>query len=416
MIDDSLTRDLENSINPRGLKKFLAANRWSLAQDRVGWEVWRAPSDLELHPPVVIVPVDSEYVDYIDRLEEANRVLRRAYHLSEADLAEKITALNADLFFIRIDQDSLDGTISFAQARRALDNIATMVKAAATTASSPQHSHRGRRPSEVEEFLADDLRLGHTKKGSFVVTAAARLDWEEPETPPSLRATEQLASASEGNSQDAASEIVPFGRRVMVALSHGLNAARLAASTSESAMPIGEAVESGLSLEMAEALERIVSEDGLKSISVSFDWSESVETLRDDTPDVIEFTRDVIDEIPRVTEKLQLKVAPTAVELLGEVTELSRPVGDEKSTIGGSVVIYALIDDRRRKVRVPLNAGDYDLAVRAHLARIPITVSGDLVKKRSWELGGFVVLERRVLETLLAARSGNGKPGATTTT
>ncbi|WP_280293252.1 hypothetical protein [Nocardia abscessus] len=58
-----------------------------------------------------------------------------------------------------------------------------MMKAAATTADDPTHSQRGRRSAVVTNFLEDDIRLGHTKRGSFVFTVVTRLGEISPHRP-----------------------------------------------------------------------------------------------------------------------------------------------------------------------------------------------------------------------------------------
>lgn len=368
--------DTSALIPPSALKRFLAANRWSIIEDHANeWEIWRPPQDLK--SLAVTLLFDDEYVDYTARLHEANDIIMRAYHMGSIELSEKITSLSADLFFFRIVQDSRDGTIPFKQAQRALESIATMVRAAATTAVNPNHSHRGRRPSEVDQFIAEDLRLGHTKKGSFVVTAAARFDPEE------------IAPAPMQTNVPVSAGPSPFSRRVMTVFSRGLEAARAMAVDEESVLG---AVEQGLSLELAEALERISDEVGLQTIEVSFDWSEAVPKSTS-TPELVRFDRAALDSLPRVTEQLQERRVPEVVEVIGQVTGLSRRGADDDTAASGEVTITGELGGQVRKVVVELDGEAHEYAIRAYRERFPIIVSGELVKRRSWRLEGYVAMD-----------------------
>ena len=406
----------DSLIPPSSLKRFVAANRWTLVEDRPReWEVWRSPSDL---PPLTITLIfDDEYADYSKRLIEANDAITHAYRISLVELMERITGLSADLFFFRIQQESVDGTISFKQAQRALESIAVMVRAAATTVVSPSHSHRGRRPAEVDQFIAEDLRLGHTKRGSFVVTAAARLEHVQ------VSAVSEPSSSDEGEQEDEADEgvalappeadvghgdavIPPFGRRVMTTFSRGLEAAKAVAMDTES---VGTAVERGLSLELAEALERVSSEEGLQTIEVSFDWSEAVPRPVE-VPQIVTFDRPTLEQLPRVSETLQIREEPRQVTLTGPVTALSRNLADEEAAESGEVTVLAEIGGRVRKVLVDLEGEAHQYAIRAYRDRFPIIVSGELVKRRSWRLEGHVEMDVEAARLMMARTSSLNHP------
>ncbi|GJO02366.1 hypothetical protein NJB18091_37210 [Mycobacterium marinum] len=395
--DDSL-------IPPETLKRFLAANAWSIMEDRPReWEIWRSPAEFpRLHSLTLVF--DTDYVDYCQRLFEANEAIKRLYHLTTVELTEKITSLSADLFFVRIDQESRDGTIPFRQAQRALESIATMVRAAATTVASPSHSHQGRRPAEVEQFITDDLRLSHTKRGSFVVTAAARFDHDEVEA---AAAEPAQTNASPQGYSDPDVVVYPFGRRVMATFSRSLAAARSLAIDEE---PVSTAIEQGLSLELAQALEKFSSEEGLQTIEVSFDWSESLPAPPENIPEVVVFDRAILDSLPTVTERLQVRApGPKNVEIIGQVTALSRNPDDEEAATSGEVTIFAEVDGHPRRVLVDLEGEAHDYAIRAYRERFPVIVSGELVKKKSWRLEGNVSMDLEAAR-LMAARTRNRPP------
>ncbi|WJJ10804.1 hypothetical protein P9990_19825 [Prescottella equi] len=407
---------------PEQLKRFLGVNRWAIVEDHLNeWEIWRAPEDL--HSPTVTLLFDEEYFDYDTRLFEANQLVQRAYQIDAVELAERITSLSADLFFVRIDQFSRDGTIPFKQAQRALESISTMVRAAATTTANPAHSHRGRRPAEVESFISDSLRLGHTKKGSFVVTAVARFDDEPPEfaAPREIKVDAGLGIEGdargdagdfsegpyvnyiEGPSIGASAEeeaVLPFGRRVMRTLSRGLDAARRAAQDQTA---IGIALEEGLSLELVEALEKISSEQGLRTIDVTFEWSPTI-PHPSAVPERVVFEQEVIRALPTVAEALQIHDRPTRTEIVGPVVGLSRSVSNGAPGGSGPVTILADVHGSLRKVTVELDGEEHEWAIRAYQDHFPVIVSGELTKRRTWRMEGAVSLDVEAARQLTMRR------------
>jgi hypothetical protein len=277
--------------------------------------------------------------------------------------------------------------------------------------ASPSHSHRGRRPAEVDEFLVEGLRLGHTKRGSFVVTAAARFDRADIADGAAAEQGQITSESVDSSGEPEADSGVdvympPFARRVMTTFSRGLEAARAVATDTE---PVLTAIENGLSLELAEALEKISNEEGLQTIEVSFDWSDAVPAPPKSVPETIRFDRRVLDSLPRVTEQLQVRQQPVQVTLMGQVTALSRNLADEEVAESGEVTVFGEVEGHARKVLVILEGEAHEYAIRAYRDRFPIVVSGEIVKRRSWHLEGHVEMD---LETarLMANRSVPSSP------
>ncbi|MGW5439224.1 hypothetical protein [Nocardia asteroides] len=416
-------------VDPRSLSNFLAANQWAKLEENLNlWEVWRAPDELHLKPRTVVVPLDRELEDFSLRMGETVSALLGAYQLRPRTLVDRIVSLRADVFYVRIDQESTDGTIPLKQAQRTLESIATMVRAAATTVVSPGHTHKGRRPALVEDFVSDDLRLGHTKRGSFIVTVAARHDFNVD----SQRAQSLGREVENVHESDQATDIisderppfdrpeigvererdaiVPLARRVMVTLSNGLSGAQKLADISSDRSQFADDTEwptdaesSGLSLELADALQRLTDESGLRSLSIDFDWAESIDPPPN-VRDQIVFNRQHIEALPRVADRLRRLEEDQNVDLIGPVIALSRRLKDLKSPIG-DVTILAQVDDVPRKVVAELTGADYDLAIQAYRNNLPIAISGILVKRRSWQLEGTVRLDREMVTELLGMSS-----------
>ncbi|MGO1051997.1 hypothetical protein [Crossiella sp. CA198] len=371
-------RDIAAILSPLAVSQYLATQDWQLeTRDQDVKEIWRLPGE-HGHLGRIMLPLATDYVDFPQRFHDTLRALGAIYDWAPAELAERIAATRADLFFVRLDQEMVDGTIPFRQAEATLDALLRMLKAAATTTDDPNHSHRGRRSAAVTDFLEDDIRLGHTKQGSFVFTVVTRLGDAQP---PHADGTPAVA----------------FPRRVMTTLATGLQSARrLALDWDERALDQAEQL--GLSASLVESLMELTQPQALRALDLSFDWAAA------ETPPAVETSHIVVDRnamagLPRVRERLVRNEEPPRREtLVGVVRTLNRDDlgdGDQETT---SIVLATHVGGRARKVHVPLSGREYEWAIRAHQSRLPVVVSGDLVFERgAWRLTGTITVDPRFL-------------------
>jgi hypothetical protein len=414
------------------LAQFLAANNWTCQADRSYDQVWLPPADEGDFVRPVLVPRMPTFVDYRKRLAEATESVARLYRWQISQLAEQIAAIHADLFFVRVNQVSRDGTIPLRQATSLLESIDQMIRSAALTAWNPKSSGRGRVPRIVTDFLRDDLRMGHTKKGSFIITVAARLDLDdarrtdEPDAAPADIPDDDVALGStpaaadidsgDGNRTDdvpvaedvAVANDIPeafdgvpipsFTRQVMTTLARSLTYVREQTIADEARTTFEVAVEGGLRLPVVQALREIGSAEGLQSVDMSFEWA-AAEPVRGDPPTHVTIDREVLDALPTVEARLTQATRPARVTLVGPVSELRRPDEDSDSEEFGEIVVQAEVEGRIRRVTIPLTEADYDWAIRAHRAKLPFTATGQLGKRgNSWRLDEPIEVDRSFLE------------------
>jgi hypothetical protein len=384
---DSSLLDLAKSLTPSAVSQFLASQSWELEsrQEHVR-EIWRLPAH-DSRPARIMLPLATDYVDFPERFYDALKALRILNDWDADSLYEHIIATRSDLLYIRLDQAMADGTIPIRQAEATIESIYRMMKAAATTTADPSHSHRGRRTAAVTEFLDEDVRLGHTKRGSFVFTVVARLE-DEP-------ASDDL------DGQTAAMAGEPsFQRRVMQTLARGLQTTNHLAH-GQAREAFADPAAWGLSANLVEALEEMAQPEGLRALDLSFEWAAS-EARPDVGTEPIRLEHEVFPELARVKERLVRQEEPSHREtLVGHVRSLTR----EESAVEeetGTVVIRAVVRGRERNVHVTLSGDDHDWAIRAYRAKIPLTVTGDLVYERQvWRLLGEVELDTSFLRHTL---------------
>jgi len=406
-------------LTPESLSQYLTAQSWELLRfEESVLETWRAPGGLNAFRGAVLIPLSTEFDDYELRMTQAVREIGSAYGISLSELTERVTSLHSDLLFIRLDQFTSDGTIPFKQANELFSNIETLFKSAATTVLSPSHSHVGRRPQSVADFLQEDLRLGHTKHGSFIVTVAAR---HEDNTPPEVRPAEldqfQATSRHPAAPPDELAALVePLARRVMATLSRALSATK-ESLVGELPSLVPNAIEAGVSLELLESIQSIGLSDGLAHLDLTFNWAASIPEP-DGVTNRISFARDEIESMERLEEPLRRRMIPHEVTLMGQVTDLSRPeIQNSDSGLGGEIILAAPYDGRTRNVVVPLSGADYDWAIVAHRNYWPFTVTGEIHKTNRWRLTGNIRSDleflKRMQESQVATESTNSERAQT---
>ncbi|WP_216898502.1 hypothetical protein [Nocardia alni] len=385
--------EYEDILTPANVAQFLATRNWTKKVDRRFDQVWVLEEGDGQRPVSVLLPREPTFVDYDRRLREAISVLTGAYDLELPELAEKVASVRADLFFVRIDQSMRDGTIPLRQAAGMLEGIDQMIRAAALSAHNPRSSGRGRIPDYVNEFLNDDIRMGHTKKGSFVITVAARIDDIEPDVP--------QASAS-GESDPVTSS---FTRRVMMSLARSLDVTRRFAAAPSNFADVDEAMDQGLRLQVVQALQEMSASEGLRGLDLSFEWA-AAEPQRVPVPTRISLDRTAIDGLLEVERRLIRRTEPERATLVGLVKELKlEEDGDSPDDQSGDAIIHAEVGNRTRRVAIPLAGVDWQLAISALRARVPLMATGELGKRgNTWRLNEPIELDRSYLESVLSGR------------
>lgn len=382
------------------VEQFLASEDWRCEGPQRGGRIWRSPGVATIRGKALFVPIDKTYVDYDLRLREAIESLSRHFGVALPELSDKLLSARADIFFVRLDQNTADGTIPLSQATELIHSIEKMVRAAATTAANPRHSHVGKLPRGVNHFMEHDVRMGHTKKGSFIITVVARLDDEDAKPPVKAKALDQVSTSEDIDR----SEPLPYTRRVMTTLSRGLQAVqRHVDRDSSQHLSLDEALGEGVSLPLVRALRDIGSAETLKNLDMSFQWSPS-EIVGTDVVDSIVLNRSELLELPSVEERLKRKIAPATETIMGQVASLERGLPGDDGEDNGVAVISADVRGNLRRIRVPLTGNDYVWAIIAHHQKLVYSVEGTLVKKgRSWELAPPIIPDTSHLQHKLGS-------------
>ncbi|WP_051415865.1 hypothetical protein [Nocardiopsis sp. CNT312] len=376
--------DAAGLLAPKAVSRFLAAQGWELETRRPGVrEIWRLGRDTSCGPARVMLPLARDYVDFQDRFKDALASLGHVYEISAEELRKRVSSADFDSLFVRINQPTADGSLPFRQAGRTIDSLVRMMKAAATTTADPLHSHQGRRPAVVSDFMERHVRLGQTMRGSFVFTVVAGPGGTPPE------------------GDDAPESRTAFSRRVMTTLARGLESTRrLALQWDESVLDLP--AEHALSAALVESVEEMTRPDDLDTLDLSFAWA-ATGPPPEVGPCTIVMDRDVIAGLPRLRERLVRREEPAhRTTLIGIVKSLVRSSTEPDSAVA---TLLTEVRGKTRSVHVPLKGSDHAWAVAAYQAKVPIIVTGDLeFERRAWRLSGGIDMDRAFLKNVLKAR------------
>lgn len=382
---DASYREAASTLRPQAVSEYLAVSPWNLERRDDIKEIWQLRSATGESLGRLMLPLATNYIDFADRFYDAILTLSRVNDWDANQLLEQILATRADLFFVRLDQSTADGTIPFKQAETTIEAIYNMVRSAAARAAGSRATRKGKLPAAAQNFLDDDVRLGHTKRGSFVFTVAARLNGR-------ITANQSLADIN----AEAFSGTV-FSRHVMEVLARSLEATRNIVS--HEARTLEDFLNFGANLDLMEPLEEIAKPEGLRSVELSFQWAMAIPRPAFGTEPIRLDHRDasILSELRERQAVEEVAAKPTLriinhVTLEGPVIALVRADSEEEDSQSDEVIIIADVGGSRlREVHAPLSGQDHDRAIQAFRSRLPLTISGDLVYEgRIWRLTGNV--------------------------
>lgn len=151
--------DYSTVLTGSNLSQFLATQNWTVQQESPWEQVWVNPEITHRGAPLYLhIPREKSLDDYQLRMAQAVEAIGAAYSWTLPTMAEHVSSVRADLFFVRLDQTAADGTIPLRQASELLESIDSMVRTAAIIAHNPKGTGKGRLPDYVREFLAEDVR------------------------------------------------------------------------------------------------------------------------------------------------------------------------------------------------------------------------------------------------------------------
>jgi hypothetical protein len=313
----------------------------------------------------ILLPLDRSFRDYALRTAELLATLELAEGRSQLEILRDISTTFADVIRIRAQHEgSKDGSLSLEGGVSLVENARELLLAAACSTVSKRSYFPTRKPDAALHYV-ERLRMGQTERGSYVMTVQSPV-------PPTLQGAlfpdEDLPESAE-----------PFERQVTKTLMRAIGALREAADESAATgdiRPFQEAVPLGVSANLCDALVGLQEGTGSEWLEVGMSWAPARHMTASAIQSRVRLPREV-SPVLQEAGRIFKQVAPLEeITLQGFVTDLHR---EDSRT--GTITVSAVVGDRFRKVRVDLDAGDYDRAISAHRERLPVTCEGDLVRE-----------------------------------
>jgi hypothetical protein len=326
----------------------------------------------------LLIPLDPQRPDYQELIEDALHVLAGS-ELAEANrVLQHLVATPGDEIRFCKDVPTVGGAIPWSVGDELFKSAGNALKASAKASTERRASFGSQNYRIANDFL-NAVLMGQTEVGSYVVTAY---------TPPNQEFFEKESQRREylfgSSGAHTGREVVQVMRDVLAITREALDEN----ARTERLEQFDEAVQYGLSKEMASAIKSLVAQsDGA---AVTIDWSRAFDPLADEADgrqDVV-----MMERVDSVAEPVRSEVEfkPTDYPVLVEVEKrLGAPTQVEEVTVTGTVEVLTrqvgklgviVLDVRSgspaSKMRVQLPASDYNRALEAHREEYVIRLRG----------------------------------------
>ncbi len=360
--------DALRAITPAALAAFARGEGWARTEAYGGHaDVYAGPNR-----PEIVIPRTDRLGDYAAVVSKLVDVFSEVIERDELEIYRDVIGADRDVVRVRAFGGDDDGSVLLDAGVKIVTQAREMLLAAACAARTPQALYRAGANREATEYMRR-VKLGQTEHGSFVVTLLAPV-------PPLLQA--QLDPAWANLDDEPIERQVT--RRLMTALEASRTAAELALSGNESAFE--QAVELGVSANLCEAVASLIEQSN--GLEISLTWARTRPT-----PEVIrkvEFSSNDAEILKEAGRTFRLKQPKEDVTLFGTVHKLKR----EQDEVDGLVTLKAMVDDKPQSVSAVLDQTNYSVAVRAHDAKLPVIVTGDLERVgQRWQITNANVRE-----------------------
>lgn len=322
---------------------------------RAGWliqgggdtgELWgHEDTDTQIAVPYVIPPGGVEWRSVTERL---------AYHQQvDVTVVEKaLQRLWVDVTRLRAAKDVvISGSIPLNAGTALVGSASAMMRAAATTAQRLKGDIGGNFSKRGDE-IASEARLGHTEEGSFIVPVLLPLTRHDEQRPEESRLP---GFTGERDLYE------PMERRVTRTLADALQALQqhvVEPAKDVTAQALNPFVLAGGSREIVVALQRVLEQEAVGSLEVSFSWAPAVAAPVTASAEPVRIEAEAGELLGKAARLLRQEryTAPQALSgpIIGIWHDVDAPTGE--------IVIQAVHRARERDIRVVVPTETIDQA------------------------------------------------------
>lgn len=345
------------ALNPSHIEKYLISLQWREVKRIEGETSLWVKSDGEKSSRILL-PLDSNLGDFALCMSQVISRLAKFENRSQLEILEDFDTLAiGDVIRIK-GQDIFNrntSTLPFNEGILLIQQAKNLILAGARTVIEKKSLFAHRQPSEVSTYLKN-IRLGQTERGSYVMKLISPLSPLEQLTIPNCPE-------------------LPFERRAIQSLMQGLNTLQQVALETEKKGTFyferfEEVVSEGVSANLCEAV--IGDNSAYKPLAINVSWS-SLYPITRYICDNVSFKVDIMPHIAKAATLFRERT-PEEVKLGGYVIKLER----RKQYGAGIITVF---EKNNCKVKIELNASDYEMAVQAHKNGDEISCHGELIKE-----------------------------------
>lgn len=352
-----------SAVSPTALRAYATSEGWARL------EAFGDHSDVYVRGDArteLIIPGTTSLVDYAAVVSSLLGAISAIEGRDELELYRDLVGADHDVIRVRAPGAEPDGSIKIDDGVEVVREARDLVLAAACSATEPRATYRAGKMKEASGYM-DRVRLGQTEQGSYVVTMLAPI-------PPALQPQAELWPALTAE---------PFERLVTRRLSFGLATARQIAKEAVRGRvgieAFRDAVPSGVSANLCEALSSLI-ERG-HGLSVSVTWART--RPAPERMSTVEYTAEegiVLGEAARV---IRTQEPRPDERLTAYVLALDRKL----EAYDGRLTLKTFLDGQPTSVRTKLPKEMYEKAIAAHADKEAVVITGDLVRKgQRWHL------------------------------
>lgn len=329
----------------------------------------------------ILLPTSSTATDFPLRWREMLASLSARLDTDPAGILLSVAKTGSDIAEFRAS-GNIDDSLPLGDAATLIDSVRRSLQASANSVLQ-MRSYFGHSVPEAAREHARSIRMGQTRRGSYVVPVISKLAIPQVEEGPDAVLFESIT-------------FQPFARSAMLKLAEGLGALRdmTHGESLASRSQINGSVAAGVTFELCDSVASALETESIKSLGVGFSWAERLPMAS--PPEGVNLERGAVQSIRAVGDVLKGERIVGRQSVVGYVKRLDRGAEDPV----GRVTLRTIDHDRARNVNLVLEDPSYHIANQAHDDRRMVEVTGELHREPGKALRLEQVSDFRLREDL----------------
>lgn len=346
-------------VKPRSARDYAAANGWTRQREDYGELAIFNHNTRELTQ--LLIPMESSASEFAKLMLEVAEKIAGLERRSVLEVVNDLLNPDADVVRYRIADPSISSDLSLLRGIEVLEGAKRSLLAAAHSILNPQRYHPRLSRTEARLFV-DQCRLKQTEHGSFVVAIACPLDAVD---------AEGLLTGADSFTRQTTKTLMDSLRRIE---------SRIDADDETSLTAVTEG-EIPISANLCDALARLEPPTDQGSLEISTTWASTHPNSETPGRFSVHFPDDYFRVIREVGSRLRPDHEAEVASFAGQVETLNGNLNTDGHR-HGEVVLELLFESELVRTRVELNPQQYADADRAHMAGLPVFVTGELHRGR----------------------------------